>query len=135
MVTFHNYYLLKAPGAGALSDLCKQVIEKSLQDFFLAYSYTTEIVDDRWYYSNLRETIYDEEGETVTAWFNCQQELWNFYRDPSEFLNNTSVCIAEMLESVIELNEEEIEELYNMRVFDDGFTKLVYHENFIRIVF
>lgn len=127
-------FVLLAPDVGWLSHPLKVVLENALNSFFLGYSLPDEVYDDKWYYTEIREIFFNEEGLPNTELCDTEQEYWNYCRDPSVGLREVSLRVSSVLESIIELNDRPINDLYDRRVFTYPFNVLFY-KNAITLIF
>lgn len=127
-------YVLRAPGIGSANGVVRQVIEEALVSFFLAYSNPDEIYDDRWYYSSIRDYFLDDDGFPVSSACDSEQEYFNYCRDTGVGLKELTEKVKGFLETIIELNERGINDLYTRRVFTMPFDVL-FHGNAVTMLF
>jgi hypothetical protein len=104
--------ILECPGLGLAGDLVTTVVGESITDFLLNLTDVEARIDDEWYYSLLRDRLYNDDGEVVSWWYSEQEKVM-FERDPYGHLMLYGQQVSNYLEAIARLNEADINLLYS----------------------
>lgn len=113
--------VLRAPDIGVFTSVITDTIALSLESFILGYADMEESKDDKWYYADLKDKVFGDEGEVIITSFQTYEEYRMFARDPAGAFRSYSEQIAQLFEEIVEDNREQIELLYesvNIREVD-----------------
>jgi hypothetical protein len=104
--------ILECHCLGLAGDLVRTVVGESISDFLLNLTDVDARIDDEWYYSLLRDRLYNDDGEVISWWYSDQEKLM-FERDPQGHLMLYGNQVSSYLESIAADNEELINLLYS----------------------
>lgn len=105
--------LLKCPGFDRLSGLAKIVVKEALISFLLDRSDPNASLDDEYYYSEVQEIVYDEDGDIRNGLEMYNKQEWlNFASDHANNVRRLEEEIKKALELVLSLNADLIESAY-----------------------
>lgn len=113
--------VLRAADIAVFSNIITEIIALSLESFILGYADMEESTDDKWYYADLKERVFGDEGEVNITSFQTYEEYRMFARDPMGAFYGYSEQISQLFEEIVEDNREQIELLYesvNIREVD-----------------
>jgi len=105
--------ILPAPeGLSGYSDLVLQTLRDSLESFILAYADPDEANDDTWYYTKLKDYIYELEQMPFIMGSAGRADLERYQHDPDRTIALLCEAIGTFFEEVVTLNREAIDALY-----------------------
>lgn len=105
--------LLKCPGFARLSGLAKLVVKEALISFLLDRSDPTDGLDDQYYYSEIQEAVYDEDGDVRNGLEMYNKQEWqNFAMDHVNGVRRLEDEVKQALELILSLNVDIIESAY-----------------------
>jgi len=110
--------ILDCPGLGLAGDLVSTVVGESISDFLLNLTDVDCRIDDEWYYSLLRERLYNDDGEVISWWYSEQEKLM-FERDPYGHVMLYGQQVSNYLEVIARMNEETINLLYSSLAMEE----------------
>lgn len=105
--------ILQAPDLSGYSNVVVNSVQFALESFLLDYAVTEESCNDVWYYSHLKEQLFDDDGYPNLNAFLFESEGREFQRDPQTRFKIYFDTVAAMFEEVVALNAAEIELLYD----------------------
>lgn len=111
-VQFHTL-VLRVPRLSTYSCVITNCVRDALEEYLLSYSEPENTTDDRWYYSNLKELLYSDEGEVNISAFETWEEYRVFLRDPIGAFHTYYELIGQLFEEIVEDNQDRIEILYD----------------------
>jgi hypothetical protein len=104
--------ILECSCLGLAGDLVRTVVGESISDFLLNLTDVDARIDDEWYYSLLRDRLYNDDGEVISWWYSEQEKLM-FERDPHGHLMLYGNQVSGYLESIAADNEDTINMIYS----------------------
>lgn len=110
--TVTKVVILECHCLGLAGDLVRTVVGESISDFLLNLTDVDARIDDVWYYSLLRDRLYNDDGEVVSWWYSEQEKLM-FERDPHGHLMLYGEQVSKYLETIACDNEDTINLLYS----------------------
>lgn len=110
--------ILDCPGLGLAGDLVSTVVGESISDFLLNLTDVDCRIDDEWYYSLLRDRLYNDDGEVISWWYSEQEKLM-FERDPYGHVMLYGQQVSNYLEAIARMNEETINLLYSSLAMEE----------------
>lgn len=101
--------LLKCPGYGKLNGLTQYIVKEALISFLLDEADPTAELDDQYYYNDIQETVYDEDGGVRNGLeLYSEQEWFNFASDPTGHVLRLQEEVKRVLETIMAFNADEI---------------------------
>jgi len=110
--------ILECPGLGLAGDLVSTVVGESISDFLLNLTEVDSRIDDEWYYSLLRDRLYNDDGEVVSWWYSAQERMM-FEQDPYGHVMLYGQQVSNYLESIASQNEDTINLLYSSLAMEE----------------
>lgn len=109
-----NRYFLKlhAPDLQVFSSVVTGAISVALELFVLDFAELAQARDDRWYYSTLKEMLYNDEGDVKAGTFLTVEEYREFQRDPVGKWTTYYDMVGQLFEEIVELNHMDLNLLY-----------------------
>lgn len=116
-----GFLILEAEDLHTFDNIVTSVVRDALIEYLLNYAEPEEASDDRWWYRELKETLYTDDGEVNEANFCSEMGARAFIQDPYGGYNGYYNAVGKLFELIIYNNRGSIQTLYesyNIKALD-----------------
>lgn len=99
-------------GLNNYNDLIKGTFQRSMETFLLDYADPVDATDDSWYYTNLKDYLYEMEQDPFKGDSLSREAVIRYQKDPERVFTLLYETIGPLFEEAVELNKEAINHLY-----------------------